>query len=68
VALAYNAGTNVIGLCAAGLSARHQLVLANFVPCAPTRGAGPQGMYVMGGCSTRRGKLGSRGTGCAAAT
>jgi carbon-monoxide dehydrogenase large subunit len=49
VALAYNAGTNVIGpyvLPAYRLDINW--CLTNFVPCAPTRGAGrPQGMYVM---------------------
>ncbi len=49
VALAYNAGTNVIGpyvLPAFRLDINW--CLTNFVPCAPTRGAGrPQGMYVM---------------------
>jgi dienelactone hydrolase len=49
VALAYNAGTNVVGpyvLPAYRLDINW--CLTNFVPCAPTRGAGrPQGMYVM---------------------
>jgi carbon-monoxide dehydrogenase large subunit len=49
VALAYNAGTNVIGpyvLPAYRLDINW--CMTNFVPCAPTRGAGrPQGMYVM---------------------
>jgi aerobic carbon-monoxide dehydrogenase large subunit len=49
VALAFNAGTNVIGpyvLPAYRLDINW--CLTNFVPCAPTRGAGrPQGMYVM---------------------
>jgi carbon-monoxide dehydrogenase large subunit len=49
VALAYNAGTNVIGpyvLPAYRLDINW--CLTNFVPCAPTRGAGrPQGMFVM---------------------
>lgn len=49
VALAYNAGTNVIG---PYVLPTYRLdinwCLTNFVPCAPTRGAGrPQGMYVM---------------------
>ena len=49
VALAYNAGTNVVGpyvLPAYRLDIRW--CLTNLVPCVPTRGAGrPQGMYVM---------------------
>ena len=49
VALAYNAGTNVIG--AYVLPAFRLDInwcLTNFVPCAPTRGAGrPQGTFVM---------------------
>ncbi len=49
VALAFNAGTNVIGpyvLPAYRLDINW--CLTNFVPCAPTRGAGrPQGTYVM---------------------
>src|SRR4051812_1703218 len=49
VALAYNAGTNVVGpyvLPAYRLDINW--CLSNFVPCAPTRGAGrPQGMFVM---------------------
>jgi len=49
VALAYNAGTNVVG---PYVLPTYRLdinwCLTNFVPCAPTRGAGrPQGMYVM---------------------
>jgi aerobic carbon-monoxide dehydrogenase large subunit len=49
VALPYNAGTNLVGpyvLPAYRLDIA--LCLTNFVPAAPTRGAGrPQGMYVM---------------------
>ena len=49
IALAYNAGTNVVGpyvLPAYRLDINW--CLTNYVPCAPTRGAGrPQGMYVM---------------------
>lgn len=49
VALAYNAATNVVGpyvLPAYRLDIHW--CLTNFVPCAPTRGAGrPQGIYVM---------------------
>ena len=72
VALAYNAGTNVIGpyvLPAYRLDINW--CLTNFVPCAPTRGAGrPQGMYVMERLldARRRASSGSRATRCGGAT
>jgi carbon-monoxide dehydrogenase large subunit len=49
VALAYNAATNVVGpYVLPAYRIEINWCLTNFVPCAPTRGAGrPQGMYVM---------------------
>ena len=72
VALAYNAGTNVHRpLCAAGLSARHQLVPDQFRALRADARRRPPAGHVCDGAAARRASptsSASRATRCAAAT